>query len=60
MLPQADEIAADIVFEDITADSLSISFSANPGITQYTTDVYSVDEDGELTLVDQIITNIDE
>lgn len=34
-LPRSEDIAPEITFEDVTGDSLSINFKANPGISEY-------------------------
>lgn len=59
VLPMAEEIASDIVFEDISAEGLTLSFSPNDGITQYTTHVDKIEDDGTITPVASIVTNVD-
>lgn len=56
VLPKSEDIAPEIVFEDVTGDSMSLSFKGNEGIETYTINVYKRDPvTGELVL-DQVVT----
>lgn len=44
VLPKAEEIAPVIVVEDVTGDSLSLSFDANSGISEYFINVDKYDD----------------
>lgn len=56
VLPKTEDIAPAITFEDVTGDSMSLSFKGNEGIDEYTINVYKRDPvTGEIVL-DQVIT----
>lgn len=56
VLPRSEDIAPEITFEDVTGDSMSLSFKGNEGIDTYTINVYKRDPvTGEFVL-DQVVT----